>query len=173
MNETDLWHEAASLAARAHRNQLRRDRRTPYINHPARVALIVASKFGITDETILAAALLHDVIEDTTVDYDVLEQRFGKEVAEIVAHVSKDPRYPEDDRERRYDQWISEGPWQSRLVKLADVYDNLRDADDDSRQKFFGKARRALKLAENDPECRHAAAQLEALVSSMEARQPA
>jgi guanosine-3',5'-bis(diphosphate) 3'-pyrophosphohydrolase len=86
MTQTDLWHEAASMAARAHRDHARTDeKRTPYFSHPARVALTLAVKFGCTDDKVLTAALLHDVLEDTRVDYDDLLQRFDQDVADFVA----------------------------------------------------------------------------------------
>ena len=96
MTQTDLWHEAASMAARAHRDHTRSDeKRTPYFSHPVRVALTLAVKFGCTDDKVLAAALLHDVLEDTRVDYDDLLQRFDKDVADLVAALSKDNRLVE------------------------------------------------------------------------------
>ena len=70
------WQKAASFAARAHDGQKRKDGRTPYVAHPYRVAMVIRHVFGCEDETILAAALLHDVIEDTTVDYDDVAEAF-------------------------------------------------------------------------------------------------
>ena len=49
-----LWHEAAAFSAHAHRHQIRKDGRTPYASHPARVAMILATIFGCEDETVLA-----------------------------------------------------------------------------------------------------------------------
>jgi guanosine-3',5'-bis(diphosphate) 3'-pyrophosphohydrolase len=147
--DAPLWQPAVSFAARAHRHQFRRDERTPYVAHPVRVALTLACVFGCTDQTVLAAALLHDVIEDTTVDYDELLEAFGKEVADVVACLSKDMRMVEPERERRYDECLAGGPWEARLIKLADVYDNLSDARDAAGWRTISeKARRALKLAE-------------------------
>ena len=79
VRDTPMWQSAASFAARAHRGQLRKDGATPYAAHPTRVAMTVAFLFGFDDEEILVAALLHDVIEDTTVDYDDLLGHFGEE----------------------------------------------------------------------------------------------
>ena len=62
--------EAASFAARAHQGQYRKDRVTPYVSHPFRVCLVVRDLFGFDDPRMLITALLHDVIEDTTTDYD-------------------------------------------------------------------------------------------------------
>lgn len=59
------------FAAYKHRYQRRKDHEhTPYINHPIRVATILSTEAGITDETILMAALLHDTVEDTDATFD-------------------------------------------------------------------------------------------------------
>src|SRR3954467_9177362 len=94
--------EAAGFAARAHRHQFRKDGLTPYAAHPFRVCLIVRHGFGIGDPEFLAAALLHDTIEDTTTDFDDLEERFGARVAGWVAALSKDTRLPDAEREAAY-----------------------------------------------------------------------
>lgn len=148
-----LWQAAAAFAARAHGHQVRKDGLTPYFSHPVRVALTVACVFGFCDEEILAAALLHDTLEDTTADYDDLHRHFGRRVADIVAAVSKDMRLVEAKREATYDQQLAAGPWEARLIKLADVYDNLLDIPKGkSRSKQINRAKRALKLAANDPQ---------------------
>ena len=149
MTDTPLWQHAASLAARVHRHQVRKDKlKTPYFSHPARVAMIVAVRFGCGDETALAAAFLHDVIEDTTTDYDDLLEHFGRAVADVVACLSKDPRVVESRREQLYDEQLAVGPWQARLVKLADVYDNLADApDDETRRRMLERLDRATEVA--------------------------
>jgi len=157
MNKQSCWQDAVSFAARAHRSSMRKDGVTPYIAHPMRVTLTVLHKFDCDDEVALAAALLHDVIEDTTTDYDDLLKQFGKEVADTVAALSKDSRMIESQREAAYDRQLAAGPWQARLIKLADVYDNFCDAADaDSRAKVRGKALRAVKIAEGDPQLERA-----------------
>src|ERR1700730_1290393 len=69
--------EAIAFAARAHRNQLRKDGETPYVSHVFRVCLIVRDRFGVADPQVLTAAVLHDTVEDTTTDFDDLEEIFG------------------------------------------------------------------------------------------------
>jgi guanosine-3',5'-bis(diphosphate) 3'-pyrophosphohydrolase len=120
--------EAASFAARAHRHQLRKDGCTPYISHPFRVALVVRQVFGIDDGAVLMAALLHDTIEDTTTDFDDLAEHFGKDIAWWVALLSKDKRLPEAEREKAYCHQVASAPWQVKLLKLADIFDNLMDS---------------------------------------------
>ena len=81
----DLWRRAASFAARAHIGQTRKDEATPYAAHPFRVAMTVRQVFQCEDPECLAAALLHDVIEDTTHDYDDVAEEFGPSVAGMVS----------------------------------------------------------------------------------------
>ena len=162
-----LWQSAASLAARAHEHQYRKDCVTPYAAHTTRVALTCAAVFGVTDEVILAAALLHDVIEDAPIDYDDIHTLCGKHVADIVACLTKDMRMIEPRREKAYDEQIARGPWQARLIKLADVYDNLTEAHDTaSRRKHTEKARRALALSKNDRQLADARRKVERLIAS-------
>ncbi len=169
MSTASVFHDAAAYAARLHANQHRNDGRTPYFCHPARVALTVAARLGCTDETVLAAAVLHDVIEDTPADYDDLLERFGRDVADLVACLSKDARMIECDREADYDRRLSAGPWQARLIKLADVYDNLRDATTaHARRKLLGKAKRAVELASGDETLRQACGIVREFVEEME-----
>ena len=119
--------EAASLAARAHQGQLRKDQKTPYVAHPMRVCLIVRDLFGFTDPRMLTAALLHDTIEDTTTDFDHVARRHGTEVAEWVGYLTKDKRLPHDEREAAYVAALQSAPWPVQACKLADVLDNTLD----------------------------------------------
>ena len=119
--------EAVSFAARAHHGQMRKDGATPYVSHVFRVCLVVRDVFGFDDPRMLITALLHDTIEDTTTDYDVVEEHFGSEIAAWVASLSKDKRLPDADRERAYLAVLKSAPWQVQVCKLADVFDNLTD----------------------------------------------
>ncbi len=128
--------EAAAFAARAHRHGLRKDKKTPYIAHPFRVCLIVRHVFGIDSPTVLAAALLHDTIEDTPTDYDDLADEFGTDVADWVSALTKEMRLPEAEREDKYHAALAAAPWPVCVCKLADIYDNLTDsAGSDSKQR--------------------------------------
>lgn len=152
-----MWQRAASFAARAHHRQLRKDGVTPYIAHPFRVAMTVRDVFGCADPVALAVAILHDTIEDTTVDYDDLLAAFGEPVAECVAALTKNKALREDVREEEYDARLAAAPWQARLVKLADTYDNLADTVEEPgglRKKQLGRmvprCERAIALARPD-----------------------
>jgi guanosine-3',5'-bis(diphosphate) 3'-pyrophosphohydrolase len=151
------WQLAASFAAMKHRHQTRKDGVTPYYAHVVRVAMTVAQVFHCRDEAAIAAALLHDTIEDTTTDYDDLLDRFGAEVADIVAALTKNMALPEAPREAEYDARLAKADWRARLIKLADTYDNYCDvasfpeaARPEQRAKARERAERALALAAPD-----------------------
>jgi (p)ppGpp synthase/HD superfamily hydrolase len=134
--------DAIAFAARAHRHQLRKDRDTPYVSHVFRVCLVVRHVFGLDDPRMLAAALLHDTIEDTATDCDDITERFGPDVARWVAALTKDMRLPHDEREAVYLRTLAAADWQVKVCKLADVYDNLGDCRHLSPQ---GRNRTAAK----------------------------
>src|SRR5262245_35466683 len=144
----DIVFAAAAFAARAHRHQTRKDGVTPYFSHPVRVCLVVTHVFGFHDPKMLAAALLHDTIEDTTTDYDdLIAEGFGADVAHWVGALSKDSRKPEPDRERAYCEQLKAADWQAKVLKLADLYDNIGDSITGKKgqpRKTAKKARRYL-----------------------------
>lgn len=119
---------AVAFAARAHRHQIRKDGITPYFSHPVRVCLILQHVFGVTDVQALAAAILHDTVEDTTTDCDDIIEQFGPDVAQFVAALTKDKRLPELKREANYAAGLAQAAWQVQVCKLADIYDNLLDS---------------------------------------------
>jgi guanosine-3',5'-bis(diphosphate) 3'-pyrophosphohydrolase len=135
--------EAISFAARAHQGHLRKDGRTPYVSHVFRVCLIVRQVFGVDDSSVLTAAVLHDTIEDTNTDFDNLEEQFGREIAGWVSALSKDKRLPEAEREKAYENQLAQSPWQVKICKLADIYDNLTDAINMPQEKRARTVRNA------------------------------
>jgi guanosine-3',5'-bis(diphosphate) 3'-pyrophosphohydrolase len=145
--------EAASFAARAHRHQLRKDAQTPYVAHAFRVCLIVRHVFGIDDTEFLTAVLLHDTIEDTTTDFDDLEERFGQRVASWVAKLSKDMRLPEAEREESYTATLATEEPAVKIAKLADIFDNLIDSQHLSpsgRRRTVDRSRQYLAALESN-----------------------
>jgi RelA/SpoT family (p)ppGpp synthetase len=79
--------KALEFSIEAHKNDLRASGE-PYFTHPYEVAMIVASEFPLDDITVISA-LLHDVIEDTDFNLELIAKEFGKEIAEIVDGVTK------------------------------------------------------------------------------------
>ena len=124
---------AEKFAREKHKHKKRDDGKTPYWKHLEKVVENLRT-LGITDESILCAGWLHDTIEDTDTDYDNI-LKFGKEVADIVATVTKDTRIIEKDREIAYCKQLKIGSWQSQIVKFADILANLEDLKNSPKSK--------------------------------------
>jgi predicted HD phosphohydrolase len=127
--------DALALASRLHADDRRQSE--PYINHPLRVAIRIMSHYGIRDPDVVAAALLHDVVEDhaaelapggtTEAALAVLAGRFGPRVAELVAAVTNPEYDPGRDRHVQYREHVAasldRSPW-ARVIKASDFTDN-------------------------------------------------
>lgn len=156
MTTADLSSEALSdalaFAALAHRSQRRKDEeRTPYILHPTRVMLLLW-EVGVRDPLPLQAALLHDTLEDTETRYEELAERFGDELAAVVAEVSDDKALPKRRRKQLQIEKATSLSYAARLVKIADKIDNLTDIlrgspvgwSDERARLYFGWAFRVV-----------------------------
>lgn len=142
--------DALHFAAEAHRSQRRKgadveDAKTiPYINHPIRVAWLMAEHGGIDDLCALQAAVLHDTIEDTGVTHAELSQRFGVRVADMVAEVTDDKSLPKAERKQQQIAHAAHLSVGASALKLADKIDNLTDLivapppwPDERRRAYF------------------------------------
>ncbi len=118
---------AAAFASRKHRSQTRADGVTPYFSHVTRVTFILRDLYGIDDPSALAAAFLHDTLEDTDTDYDELADTFGKLVADYVVALTKNAMLPKGERETEYFARLVSAPEIVKVIKLADCYDNVTD----------------------------------------------
>jgi len=131
----NLVRRALTVAKVAHAGQTR-DEGTPYIEHPVRAALILAEELGSKDPVELAAALCHDVLEESQIAAGELARRTNQRVAEIVATLTKDPIASglvgeariaaRTARDNRYYPLIGKSDLVTRRVKCADRLDNLR-----------------------------------------------
>ena len=86
----ELVSEAIAFAVRAHDGMRRKKSDTPYILHPMEAAVIVGSMTD--DQSLIAAAALHDVVEDAGISITEIEERFGARVRELVASETEDQR---------------------------------------------------------------------------------
>lgn len=121
-----LLEAALAFAARSHDGQRRKGSDTPYIVHPMGVMLILWEAGECAPE-LLAAALLHDTIEDAGVTADQLRDRFGAEVAAIVVGCSEpDKRASWEARKEHTVAYLRTAPRSVRLVAAADKLHNLR-----------------------------------------------
>ena len=132
--------EALQWSAWAHQGQLRKGAQIPYISHPMAVAGLVIEHGSSEDQVI--AALLHDVVEDQG-GLDALElirQRFGPCVADIVKGCSDDapargvPKKPWRERKETYLDHLGKASSDILLVSLADKVHNLRTIVSDLRE---------------------------------------
>lgn len=122
---TSLFDKAAKFAIDAHAGTLRKGKGYPYILHPMEATCIVAT---ITDDPeMLAAAILHDTVEDTDVTIERIRQEFGDRVAKLV-QLESSP-LPNDapwrDRKQAQADQIAAAPLDSKIVALGDKYSNL------------------------------------------------
>src|ERR671933_556480 len=147
--DRDLLTRAFVFAAAAHDGQQRRSGEE-FIHHPWGVARIAAELR--LDEPTIAAALLHDVVEDTGADIDDVRAEFGDEVAKLVEGVTKLTRIQFQSREQaeaeNYRKMIvamAEDP-RVILIKLADRLHNMRTIEYLGKQKQVQKARETLEV---------------------------
>ena len=86
----ELVSEAIVFAVKAHDGMRRKKSESPYVLHPMEAAVIVGSMTD--DQNLIAAAALHDVVEDAGITIEEIEARFGKRVRELVASETEDKR---------------------------------------------------------------------------------
>lgn len=119
---------ALDFAAKKHLAQRRRSAGdVPYINHPIHVARLLAEVGGVHDEEVLAAAVLHDTLEDTDTTRAELETAFGPAVCRVVEEVSDDTRLPKAERKRLQIVHAPELSTAAALIKVADKIANVED----------------------------------------------
>lgn len=120
--------KAMEFAARKHRDQRRMDTQaSPYINHPIALANLLWKEGGVDDPRVIAAALLHDTIEDTETSYEELRGQFGAIVADIVVEVTDVKWLHKHARKLLQVSRARQSTRGAKLVKLADKIANLRD----------------------------------------------
>src|ERR671939_43741 len=147
--DRDLLARAFRRSAQAHEGQQRRSGE-PFVRHPWGVAKILAELRQ--DDATLAAALLHDVVEDTDTDLDDIREEFGDEVARLVDGVTKLTRIRFQSREQaeaeNYRKMIMAMAEDERviLIKLADRLHNLREIEYLGKQKQIQKAKETLEV---------------------------
>jgi len=128
-DDTSMIVRAAETATLAHAGQTRRSGE-PYITHPIAVAGIVAD-LGLDAQTV-AAALLHDAVEDTGVTTEIIDRDFGADVALIVEGVTKLDRLQFDSKEAQQAATVRKmlvamaDDWRVLIIKLADRLHNMR-----------------------------------------------
>lgn len=123
-----LTEKALQLALTAHAGQIRKSDGTPYIAHPVMVAFSLQA-YGF-DELVIAAALVHDVLEDTDVPRHVLVATLGEEVVHIVEGVSEDTALEWEVRKEKYVERVATASTAIKAVSIADKIHNAQSIID-------------------------------------------
>jgi guanosine-3',5'-bis(diphosphate) 3'-pyrophosphohydrolase len=118
-----LIQKATKIMILAHGNQKRKTDGSPYIVHPQAVADIL-QKNSFSD-TIIAAGLTHDVLEDTDYSPEKLKKELGNEVFEIVEALSENKSLQWEERKEKYVEQIKNGPEGAKAVSICDKIHNL------------------------------------------------
>lgn len=100
LSDWNLVMKANDFAARRHRHQKRKDNATPYINHPIGVMYILTNEAKVYDPVTLAAAVLHDVVEDTKTTLEEIKAEFGEEVLRVVEQCTDDKTLAKAERKK-------------------------------------------------------------------------
>jgi len=126
--DVSLLLRAVEFAAVKHRDQRRKGvDALPYINHPIKVASMIANIGGVHSLPTLLAAILHDTIEDTCTTREEIEALVGPDVLSIVLEVTDDKKLPKSDRKRLQIEHAQQKSLDAKLVKLADKCANIMD----------------------------------------------
>jgi len=147
----ELYIKAFKFAAEAHKTQKVPGSELPYIVHVALVSMEImaalCSEDNLDGDLAIQCALLHDVIEDTSIEYDTLKNKFGVEVANGVNALSKDKTIKSKD-ERMIDslERIKKQRKEVRMVKMADRITNLQPPPSHWDQKKISKYKKEAKL---------------------------
>ena len=152
-DDTGLVLKALAFAAHKHRDQRRKGiEASPYINHPIAVANILWHEGGVTDAVVLAAAVLHDTVEDTETTLQELKHEFGPQIAAVVMEVTDNQALAPIERKRAQVEKAPHLTHMAKQVKLADKLCNLRDIltappagwDIGRKQRYFDWAKEVV-----------------------------
>lgn len=134
--KTNLIEKAASFAADKHKNQYRKEGGLLYISHLVSVALIL-QKYNFS-ETVIAAGLLHDTLEDTDTTEQEIEENFCKEILDLILQVTNDDTLDWKSKKQKYVDTVRNADTNTKAIALADKIHNMKSL--------------LLNLSENGPE---------------------
>lgn len=118
----NLLERATCMAVAGHATQKRKGEDLAYITHPIRVALMLA-QHGFSEE-VIAAALVHDILEDTPITEQELRQELGDAVGDIVTAVTNDDSLSWKDKKRAYVESVRAASVEAKAVALVDKIHN-------------------------------------------------
>lgn len=124
--DIELVFRALKFASLKHTRQRRKGGSDiPYINHPIEVATILSTVGSVHDADVLAAAILHDTVEDTDTTPDEIETEFGSHIRKIVMECTDNKELAKHERKRLQIETAPHKSQQAKLVKLADKISNV------------------------------------------------
>ena len=127
MNDIVLIARAWNFSAERHVKQKRKgEAQEPYVNHLAEVAELVATATEGRDANLVAAAVLHDTVEDTATLPSELASLFNTDIAGLVAEVTDDKKLAKEERKKRQVEFAASKTDRAKILKLADKTSNLR-----------------------------------------------
>ena len=122
----------------------------PYINHLVEVASLLANVGNVQNRDTLIAAVLHDIVEDTTTTLEEVAQLFGTRARELVDAVSDDKSLSKEERKRLVLFHLANADDAIKLIKLADLCSNVSsipaDWDKERLQNYFDWSLQAASL---------------------------
>jgi len=142
---------ALAFAAKRHSGHLRKDS-GPFINHPIAVAELLARVGKVDEVSVLQAALLHDVIEDTDTPPEEVAEMFGQQVASVVQELTDDERLPKAERRRLQVERAASLSRAAQQIRIADKICNLlditpnqpKDWDEERKREYFDWAEQVV-----------------------------
>jgi (p)ppGpp synthase/HD superfamily hydrolase len=120
---SDIGGRARAFAVAMHGGQRRKYSDKPYVVHLDAVVSILRS-FGITAPPVLAAAYLHDTVEDTEATIQDIYVSFGEQIAELVYWLTDAEQGGRRMRKMMSAWRLGRAPWDAKMIKLADLIDN-------------------------------------------------
>ena len=154
----NLIQEALDFAKKKHKDQSRKFAEEPYFNHPKRVSEIVKKfKQSHKIQELIAAALLHDTLEDTDTNIKELKEKFGELITSLVIQLTTDEEEKEEKGKLKYlSEKLSDpkkvSSW-ALVIKLADRLDNVSDpkkVPEEFVDKYVKETREIIKSLEDN-----------------------
>ena len=146
MGYSKLVIKALEYAAFYHKKEVRKGTKTPYIVHPVEVAMIL--KESSLEEEVIAAGMLHDILEDTGVSPEEIRSEFGEEILRLVLGASeklenRDDRSWRKRKEHTINYLKDEADFKIKLIACADKLSNarstLRDLETEDPEEFWSR----------------------------------
>jgi (p)ppGpp synthase/HD superfamily hydrolase len=125
--------KAIQLASEAHKDQKRKTSNLPYIEHPLAVGLIL-KEMNCSEDTIIAG-ILHDTLEDTDLQIEIIQKEFGKIVVSYLEYVTESKHLNWEERKTKSIEKIKLAPLEVKYITAADKFHNLYTLQEEFNSK--------------------------------------